>query len=90
MLLLGKIEKLQKLSKIEYHIYDRSITHSLQMKMSFDKIFDLIAGVYLNFYNMYLTQLAKMSFDKIFDLTAGLYFNFYNIMPVLSYLYRPL
>ena len=33
--------------------------------MSFDKIFDLTAGVYFNFYN-------------IFDLTAGVYFYFYN------------
>ena len=33
--------------------------------MSFDKIFDLTAGV------EYHTQLAKMSFDKVFDLTAG-------------------
>ena len=52
--------------------------------MSFDKIFDLTAGVYFNFYNKarseYHTQLAKMSFDKIFDLTAGVYFNFYNII----------
>ena len=29
-------------------------------------MFDLTAGVYINFY-------------KMFDLTAGVYFNFYNI-----------
>ena len=33
---------------------DRSITHSL-LKMSFDRIFDLTAGVYFNFYNTMLT-----------------------------------
>ena len=55
--------------------------------MSFDKIFDLTAGVYfdLTIYWPYTTrnmrdrsithrQLAKMNFDKIFDLTAGEYF----------------
>ena len=46
--------------------------------MSFDKIIDLTAGVYFNFYNIltareYHKQLAKMSFDKIIDLTAGVY-----------------
>ena len=63
--------------------------------MSFDEIFDLTAGVYFNFYNIYTlrarskyhTQLAKMSFDKIFDLIVGVFFMFiiffiYNIYKV--------
>ena len=62
---------------------DRSITYRFA-KMSFDRIFDLTAGVYFNFHNIYArseyhTQLAKMSFDQISDLTAGVYFNFYDI-----------
>ena len=57
--------------------------------MSFDKIFDLTAGVYFYFNDIiqgsyarseYHTQLANMSFDKIFDLTAGVYFYFNNII----------
>ena len=54
--------------------------------MSFDKIFDLTAGVYFHFYSIledtdtqyqarseYHTHLAHVGFDESFNLTAGVY-----------------
>ena len=35
------------------YIYVRSEYHTQLAKMSFDEIFDLTAGVYYNFYNIY-------------------------------------
>ena len=47
-----------------YHIYTqvlyaRSEYHTQLAKMSFDKIFDLTAGVYFNFYNILTSVLAE-------------------------------
>ena len=35
--------------------------------MSFDEIFDLTAGVYFNFYNIYVGRLPRLSYQVILE-----------------------
>ena len=52
--------------------YARSEYHTELAKMSFDKIFDLTAGVYFNFYNIYEFRVPPVPMARKKERTARL------------------